>query len=75
MRLRIQHTVHTVHVIFPAIALTNGNNKSRKHSFKISHFFSGEQRPEGGGRLDPGDEDYAGDWLPSPRGDHPGGLH
>ena len=37
--------------------------------------FSGEQRPEGGGRLDPGDEDYAGDRLPSPRGDHPGGLH
>ena len=45
------------------------------NALKIHIFFSGEQRPEGGGRSDPGDEDHAGDRLPSSRCDHPRRLH
>ena len=60
---------------FPGHRTNEGGNKSRKKSSKRSRFFSGEQRAEGGGRPDPGDEDYAGDWLPPPRGHYPGRLH
>ena len=60
---------------FPGHRFNEGGNKSRKQSSKRFHFFSGEQRAEGGGRPDPGDEDYAGDRLAPPRGHHPGRLH